>query len=414
MIKNLIQFIQSSPTPYHAVMTAEKTLIKNGFRAILFDEISSLTEGKYYLIKDDSTLIAFVLPAKIKQPDFQIIAAHTDSPNLRIRREGHLPSENGDRLSLETYGGLIYHTWLDRDLSIAGRLFVQQEDGIKSQLIHLKDPLISIPSLAIHLDRRVNENLNLNPETHLQAIFNGNGDIKDYLSDVSGCQKNILSYDLSLYDTQPPKVLGLKGELLQSARIDNLAMCHAALTALIQTPKPQNLIPMIALFDHEEVGSLSQVGADSNLLPGVIENLISSKNQFLNSMDNSFLLSADMAHAKHPNYPDKHPAFSRPHINQGVVLKINENRRYATDGRSEAYIRHLCQKNDTPLQLYHHRNDIPCGSTIGPILAGKLNIATADIGNPMWGMHSIRETCGTHDHPLMISLMEMFFQERIF
>ena len=420
MIKELIDFIAASPTAFHAADNAQKKCIASGFEPIGFNDLSSLSAGKYCLLAGESTFIAFILPPGVKPSGFQIIASHTDSPHLRLRTKGYHGQAPFGLLSVETYGGLIYHTWLDRDLSIAGRLFVKTgKRKISSHLFHLKEPLVSLPSLAIHLNRNVNESLSLNPESQLNPIFySKRGDFNDYLSETTGIpQKDILSYDLCLYDTQAPAISGPSQELLHSARLDNLAMVHASLTALTQTLPEKGIVPLIALFDNEEVGSLSEVGAASNLLPKLLESLVFSfgkEKSFLDLMNQSIILSADMAHAEHPHHLDKHPQTSRPRLNQGPVLKINESKRYGTNGKTEAYLRYLCRQHDLPLQTYHHRYDLPCGSTVGPILAGKLNIITADLGNPLWGMHSIRETSGVKDHNNMVNLMKAFLKEKIF
>ena len=423
-IHDLLEFIYHSPTPFHAVEEMKSKLIEQGYSELRESDAWELTNNsKHFVTRNDSSLIAFIVGTKTKDASgFKIIGAHTDSPNLKLKPNPSYEKNGYLQLGVETYGGVLLTTWTDRDLSLAGRVIIKGKKQPQSKLILFDEPLLRIPQLAIHLNRDVNEKgLTLNKQNHLPPIFS--------LSDKKGSNKNllekrvaqklkcksadILNMELSLYDTQSGAIGGAEGEFIFSSRLDNLASCHAALQALTESKTKDPMTRVIAFYDDEEVGSDSAQGAGSPFLKDVLERLTlesdNPRETFFRSMANSFFISADMAHAVHPNYPEKHDPQHMPVLNGGPVIKCNSNQRYATEGVSSAWFEMLCKKAGVPVQKFVVRSDLGCGSTIGPITAANLGIRTVDVGNPMLSMHSIREMAGTKDHLPLIKAFKEYF-----
>ncbi len=423
-IHDLLEFIDRSPTPFHAVEEMKNKLIAQGYSELKESDVWELkANGKYFLTRNDSSLIAFIVGTKTKEASgFKIIGAHTDSPNLKLKPNPAYDQSGYLQLGVEVYGGVLLTTWTDRDLSLAGRVIVKNKKQPQSKLVCFNEPLLRIPQLAIHLNRDVNEKgLALNKQNHLPPIFSlagKKGSVKDLLEQRVAqklkCKStDILNMELSLYDTQPGSIGGAEEEFIFSGRLDNLASCHAALQALIESKAKDPMTRVIAFYDHEEVGSDSAQGAGSPFLKDVLERLTfesdNPRETFFRSMANSFFISADMAHAVHPNYSEKHDTKHMPILNGGPVIKCNSNQRYATEGVSSAWFEMLCKKAGIPVQKFVVRSDLGCGSTIGPITAANLGIRTIDVGNPMLSMHSIREMAGAKDHfPLIKAFKEYF------
>ena len=399
-------------------------MIEQGYSELKESDAWELTNNsKHFVTRNDSSLIAFIVGTKTKDASgFKIIGAHTDSPNLKLKPNPSYEKKGYLQLGVETYGGVLLTTWTDRDLSLAGRVIIKGKKQPQSKLILFEEPLLRIPQLAIHLNRDVNEKgLTLNKQNHLPPIFS--------LSDKKGSNKNllekrvaqklkcksadILNMELSLYDTQSGAIGGAEGEFIFSSRLDNLASCHAALQALTESKTKDPMTRVIAFYDDEEVGSDSAQGAGSPFLKDVLERLTlesdNPRETFFRSMANSFFISADMAHAVHPNYPEKHDPQHMPVLNGGPVIKCNSNQRYATEGVSSAWFEMLCKKAGVPVQKFVVRSDLGCGSTIGPITAANLGIRTVDVGNPMLSMHSIREMAGAKDHLPLIKAFKEYF-----
>lgn len=429
MVSDLLDFLHQSPSPFHAVHSAASRLVAAGFQELRAqDSWRELPAGRYYLRGGDSSLFAFVLPRKAPR-GFHIIGAHTDSPNLRLKPHAVYSKEGYGQLGVEVYGGVLLNSWLDRDLGLAGRVMVAGTGGdgepkIESRLVRIDRPLARVPQLAIHLDREVNDKgVVLNRQEHLAPIWTqGAVELADLTSLVAAehgfTAAQVLSHDLMLYDLTAPTLAGRHQEFLLSARLDDQAMCHAALRALLDSAdgaEERETIPLIALVDHEEVGSQSAQGAGSAAVPHLLERLAAARGAdregFLRMLAASMCISADMSHAIHPNYVDRHEARHRPQLNSGPVLKINTQQRYATSARGAAEFTRLCRAADIPLQTYTHRTDLPCGSTIGPITATLLGIETVDIGNPMLSMHSAREMAGAKDPELMGRVLAAFLAE---
>jgi len=418
---DLLRFIQASPTPYHAVESALALLAAAGFSRL--DEASSwkhLAPGRYAVARGGA-VVAFVLPPGPVR-GFRVVGAHTDSPNLRLKPRPEYAKAGYHQAGVEVYGGALLNSWLDRDLGLAGRVVLRRGEQLETRLLRVDRPIARVPQLAIHLDREVNDRgLVLHRQEHLPPVLGLTGaDAPAGLRALCAAELQVdpgdlLSFDLMFHDLTAPAVGGLSGEFIFSARLDNQAMCHAALRALIEAA-PQAAegapLPVAALFDHEEVGSNSAAGAGAPLLPVIFERLVlaagGDRDDLHAALARSLCVSADMAHAVHPNYPDRHEARHRPALNAGPVIKVNSQQRYATCGRTASLFEDLCRRHGVPVQYYAHRTDLPCGSTIGPITATLLGIPTVDVGNPMLSMHSAREMAGTADPALMTRALAAF------
>lgn len=417
MIDDLLSYLRASPTPFHAVQQARQRLEAHGFRAL--DEAEPwdrLAAGAYVVTSSGTNLFAFVLPdAREHRRQFRIIGAHTDSPNLRLKPNAEYTTEGYAQLGVEVYGGVLLNSWLDRDLGIAGRVLVRDDHGaIASHLVCIDRPLLRVPQLAIHLDREVNEKgLVLHRQDHLAPVLgleSSGASLGALIAAAAGVAADrVVGRELMLFDLTPPTLGGVAGELIFSARLDNLAMCHAAVTAMQRVARP-TAIPVIALFDHEEVGSASAAGAGSAVLPRILERLVASREDFHQACARSTCISADMSHAVHPNYASRHDPRHRPQLNGGPVIKTNTQQRYATTAATAAMFAQLCHAEGVPVQQYVHRTDLPCGSTIGPITSTLLGIATVDVGNPMLSMHSARELAGAKDPELMTRVLARYLQ----
>jgi aspartyl aminopeptidase len=419
--QDLVAFLSQSPSPFHCVQEAKERLLAKGFTALDESEDWRCTPGEGYVVtRGGSSLIAFRVGQKApSDAGFCIVGAHTDSPNLRLKPRFAKTKEGILQFDVDVYGGVLLATWGDRDLGLAGRVVIREDKGFRSALLRVDKPLCRVTNLAIHLNREVNEKgLAFNKHQHLAPIvahWNATGTPGDAVrawvaESLQVSPEQIVGHDLSLFDIQKPTLGGQHDEFIFSARLDNQAMCHAAVSAILQTESAQEKTAVIALFDHEEVGSSSTRGADGPFLDEVLSRLAGSLEQRAKAYARSYMISADMAHAVHPNYSEFHDVNHMPRLNAGPVLKTNYNQRYASDGESSALFRHLCQKSDVPCQEFVNRPDLACGSTIGPISAAKLGIRTVDVGNPMLSMHSIREMAGSADPALMATVQSAFLR----
>ena len=417
----LLPFIDASPSPFHACATAAAQLEAAGF--VELDEAEAWPSGPgRHLIRRGGSLVAWATDVHHTPTDgFRIIGAHTDSPNLRIKPQpdaGHLGYR---QLAVEVYGGALLNSWLDRDLGLSGRVVVRGGTGAEERLLRIDRPLLRVAQLAIHLDRDIGERgLLLNPQQHLSPIW-GLGDPTPggfaslLAAELAVDAGAILAWDLMAHDLAPATLAGADSELISAPRLDNLCSAWAGLEALLAVtgdgvaPGP---IPVLVLFDHEEIGSASERGAASVLLPTVVERigagLGGTRDDLFRALAGSVCCSADMAHATHPNYADRHEPNHKIRLNGGPVLKVNSNLRYATDGASAAAFVLACEQAGVPHQRYAHRSDMPCGSTIGPITAARLGIPTFDMGAPQLAMHSARELCGADDPAHYTAAMAAF------
>jgi aspartyl aminopeptidase len=421
LAKDLINFIDSSPTAFHAAQNIETTLKNKGFKELPEDISWKIKkDGKYFVKRNDSSVIAFIIGTKTPaQSGFHIAGAHTDSPLLKIKTETENKSAGVVRVATETYGGPLINTWFDRDLGIAGKVMVKTDKGYVSKLINIKKPLAIIPSLAIHLNREANKGFEFNPQNHLQAVISNDSEGKNILKsliakEIKTKEENIGEMDVFFYDLQKGSFIGTNEELFSSGRIDNLQMCHAILEALLNTAKCERTV-VAAFYDNEEIGSKTLMGADSNFTRSILERITllqgDGKDDYYRAISKSFLVSADGAHAQHPSFPEKHDPGYVPKLNKGPVIKLSASFRYATTAESSSYFTQLCEKSEVPFQKMANRSDVPSGSTIGPMSSASLGIKAVDIGNAMWGMHSVRETAGTLDHWYMTKVLTTFFGE---
>ena len=423
--ESLLKLIDASPTPFHATHELVTLLKAEGFAELQEADAWSLKKGgRYYVTRNDSSLVAFVMGSKpAEQAGFKIIGAHTDSPNLRLKPNPSYQKSGYVQLGVEVYGGVLLTTWTDRDLSLAGRVVLKSKKGQPvSRLLKIDRPLLRIPQLAIHLNREINETgLILNKQRHLPPILqlaennlSSEKVLKDLVAQELKCKAGeIVSLDLALYDVQASTFAGANEEFIFAPRLDNLASCHAATLALLEASKQDSATRVLAFYDHEEVGSETAQGGESPFLKDALERMVmdsaNPREALMRAIAHSIFISADMAHAVHPNYSDKHEERHLPLINAGPVIKTNANQRYATEGVSSAHFELMCQRAGVNVQKFVVRSDMGCGSTIGPMTAANLGIRTVDVGNPMLSMHSIREMAGSQDHGDMIQVFKEYF-----
>lgn len=412
--RDLIGYLDASPSPYHAVATAAGWLDRAGFARQ--DERAAWSSPTRGYVARGGTLVAWSAPAGgAASSPFLIVGAHTDSPNLRIKPRPDTGRAGYRQLGVEVYGGVLLNSWLDRDLGLSGRVTVRGADGPEERLVLVDRPMLRVPQLAIHLDRDVNERgLQLNRQQHLAPVWGlgraTDGEFARFLAEEA--EGDVLAWDVMVHDLTPAAILGRDDDLLASGRIDNLASCWAGLRALAAS-EPDEALHVVCLYDHEEIGSQSATGADSTLLTTVLERLVlaagGDREAFHRALAGSWCASVDGAHATHPNYADRHEPEHQIRINEGPVIKRNSNERYATHADSEAMLRLAAERAGVPLQQFVVRSDLGCGSTIGPITAARLGVSTVDLGIPMLSMHSARELCGTHDPALLASLLQSWF-----
>lgn len=421
--RQLIEFIDASPTPWHAVAQTRQRLIAQNYTELSEAQSWQLQPNSgYFVVREEASLIAFCTGAEMTSTQFRIIGAHTDSPGMRVKTSG--AQENGGylRLNCEVYGGPILATFTDRDLALAGRILVKDgsTQGFSSRLYDSKKALVRLPNLPIHLNRSVNDD-GLKIKKHkdlnlllgsLHEALSAHDSFSQWLCETVAIERNdLLGFELLPYDAQPGAFFGMHDEFIAVRQLDNLASCHAAITALLNTTDT-TATKVTALFDHEEVGSSSYAGAGGSFLQDVLQRIAHAfndeKDALIKTMARSWLASADMAHAWHPSHSDCYDGLHHLIVNQGTALKINSSQRYATNAIGEALFMQVAEKANVPVQKYVHRADLSCGSTIGPVCATRLGIRTMDIGVPMWAMHSARESCGAHDQAHYLNWMRAF------
>ena len=415
----LLDFLHASPTPYHAVKSMADTLNANGFQKLVEGDNWSLQQGgRYYVTRNDSSIVAFCVGDTSK--GFRMVGAHTDSPCLKVKPKPEITKHNYLQLGVEVYGGALLNPWFDRDLSLAGRVqYVAADNQLKSQLVNFEKPIAIIPSLAIHLDRDANKNRTVNPQTDIPPVLlqlkeGEKPDFREILKEQliaqgqTDCQE-VMEFDLSFYDTNPPAIIGMNNDFIASARLDNLLSTYVGLHTLINHQQG-DATALLVSNDHEEVGSKSATGAQGPLLKNVLERIVGSGEALTQAMSRSMLISTDNAHAVHPNYSGRHDGNHGPVINKGSVLKINANQRYATNDETASLFTLLSRKVNVDIQHFVTRTDLGCGSTIGPLTAGELGLKTLDIGLPTFGMHSVRELAGTKDAYELTTVLDEFFK----
>lgn len=422
-IQRLTDFLDQSPTPFHAVKVMGQRLKEAGFEQ-LSDSQSWVLEpgGRYFVTRNDSAIIAFTKGrSSVFANGLRVAGAHTDSPCLKLKPTPSVQKKGYVQLGVEVYGGALLNPWFDRDLSLAGRVDYEAQDGtVASALFDAQKPIAFIPSLAIHLDRTANDGRKINPQTEMAPIVavagkEGEFDLDSMLLEELAKQgmepQSILAHELMFYDTQGASLVGLQQEFLASSRLDNLLSCFVAVESLIAAGDKSASI--VVCNDHEEVGSVSSSGAQGPFLRAVIDRLLQAEDAALDGFDRlmsmSSMLSIDNAHGVHPNFADRHDDSHGPMLNAGPVIKINANQRYASNSHTTALFKKLCNKVGVPSQSFAMRADMACGSTIGPITAASLGLETVDVGVPTFGMHSIRELAGSEDAEAMAKVVAAFF-----
>lgn len=412
--RRLLDFLDASPSCYHAVDNLARRLEAEGYERLREAEPWTLrTGGKYYAVRGDSSLAAFRVPGGVPA-GFMLAAAHSDSPTYKVREEAEvLSAGNCVRLAVEPYGGMIARSWLDRPLSVAGRLVVRREGGIATQLVNVDRDLLVIPSVAIHLDREVNQGTALKANTDLLPLLGcgtERGRFRALLAEAAGVpEEDILSTELFLYPRASAVVLGAEGEFVASPRLDDLLCVFGCLEGFLAA-KEGGSVPVLCVFNNEEVGSGTRQGADSTFLTDVLERISTALGRDWRLMAvNSFLVSADNAHAVHPAHPELSDGAERPVLNGGVVLKYNAGQKYTTDAVSGAVFREVCRAADVPVQRYSNRADLPGGSTLGNISSAHLSIPSVDIGLPQLAMHAAYEVAGSRDTALLVRAMAEYF-----
>ena len=399
--EGLLGFLDASPTPFHATKNMAMMLDNAGFEKLNELETWNLQKGnKYYLTRNGSSLIAFTYPGTL---DYTMVGAHTDSPNLKLKPNPIMKEHGVVKFAVEPYGGVLLNPWFDRDLSLAGKVsYLDSKNEIQSSLIDVVKPLAMIPSLAIHLDEKANSERSINKQTDILPVMTTNEDFefeefikwqlsKNEIHDVQDLYAN----ELSFYDTQKASFLGLHNDFIASARLDNLLSCYVGLLSICSIENDKAMI--FVANDHEEVGSDSSSGAGGSFLENTLRRAFSDYDTYMKMVRSSILLSCDNAHAIHPNYPSKHDKNHAPLINKGSVIKVNANQRYASNTTTISKFMNVAKSFGEPYQEFVTRSDMGCGSTIGPITATRIGIETLDVGLPTYGMHSIRELCGSDD-----------------
>lgn len=416
----LFDFLSRATTPFHAVSAMTASLDAAGFESLdkTGQGVSTHPGGRYYLTRNDSSLIAFTHGAEHAPRDgLHMVGAHTDSPCLMVKPNPERLRQGCFQLGVEVYGGALLNPWFDRDLSLAGRVSYADEHGsLATGLLDFRSPLAVIPSLAIHLDREANSARSINPQTDILPLLAlaGAGEepaLRDLLAgtlkDSGHPVARVLDYELCFYDVQPPALVGLNEEFIASARLDNLLSCYTGLQALLASDPAHS--SLLVCNDHEEVGSTSAVGAQGPMLRSLLMQLAGDEKAFARMLDRSVMISADNAHAVHPNYADRHDECHGPRLNGGPVIKHNANQRYATSSETAGLYRLLAEQEGIPVQSFVVRTDMACGSTIGPLTAAELGVRTLDVGVPTLAMHSVRELAGSEDARNLWRVLRRFF-----
>ena len=425
--RGLIEFLDKSPVNFYAARTVAERLDAAGYVCIDPKDAWNIAPGgKYYMVKNDSAVFAVEIPRKAApSAGFRIISAHSDSPTFRIKPNPEMVTDGGIvKLNVEVYGGPIFYTWFDRPLSIAGRVILRGDNPLnpRHELVKFDSPLLTIPHLAIHFNRAVNEGNKLSAQKDMLPVIGiikeraeADGLLVRMVADKLGCKvEDILDFDLSLYDTTPACLVGMNEEFVSSGRLDDLSMVHAALEALLTAEGECPQMRVMAIFDNEETGSGTKQGAASpvlaNMLRRVVESLGGGAEVFARCIANSFMVSADNAHAFHPNYAEKYDPINHPVPGGGPVIKINARCKYMTDADSAGVFKAICEKAGVPCQMFVNHSDVAGGSTLGNILTAQMDLRGVDMGNALWAMHSVRETGSALDQAYTVKAFKTFYE----
>ncbi|TCL54986.1 aspartyl aminopeptidase [Kineothrix alysoides] len=416
-VYQMLKFIEESPTCFHAVENVQEQLKKEGYLPINENEEWKLsTGGKYYVNRNGSALIAFRLPEK-EIKGFHMVASHSDSPCFKIKEIPEMAvEEQYVKLNVEPYGGMIMSTWMDRPLSVAGRVVVTENGSLVSRTVTVDRDLLIIPNMAIHMNRDINKGMEYNAQTDMLPLYGGIDSRNSFLSLIAGAAgvkaEDVLSSDLFLYNREAGRILGAEGEFVSAPRLDDLECVYASMRAMLASKSEENVNLMI-VFDNEEVGSMTRQGAASTFLQDTLlricESLSLTKSGYCRMLADSFMISADNAHGVHPNHPEKADPTNRPYLNGGIVIKYHGSQKYTTDAVSAAVMKDICKRAEVPFQTYANRSDIAGGSTLGNISAAQVPVSTVDIGLAQLAMHSAYETAGSLDVEAMIKALSCFY-----
>lgn len=427
IVSGLLEFLDKSPVNFYAARTVTERLDASGYtRLDPKDAWNIVPGGKYYMVKNDSAVFAVDIPVNADPAaGFRIISAHSDSPTFRIKPNPEMVSDGGIvKLNVEVYGGPIFYTWFDRPLSVAGRVVLRSDDPLnpRHELVKFDRPLLTIPHLAIHFNRAVNEGNHLSAQKDMLPVIGiikeraeADGLLVRMVAEELKCKvEDILDFDLSLYDTTPACLVGMNEEFVSGGRLDDLSMVHAALEALLSAEGECPQIRVMAIFDNEETGSGTKQGAASpvlaNMLRRVVESLGGGAEDFARSIAGSFMVSADNAHAFHPNYGEKYDPTNHPVPGGGPVIKINARCKYMTDADSAGVFKAICEKAGVPCQMFVNHSDVAGGSTLGNILTAQMDLRGVDMGNALWAMHSVRETGSALDQVYTVKAFKTFYE----
>lgn len=418
--EELLKFLDKSVSVFHAIDTVKSNLLDAGFEELKEENKWSIQkDGKYFVVRNDSSIIAMHIPTR-NPKGFHIVATHGDSPCFKLKEKPEMGvDEKYIKLNTEPYGGMIMSTWMDRPLSIAGRIAVEVDGKIQTRLVQIEEDLLVIPSMAIHMNREANKGMEYNAQVDMLPLFACKSEDQEKVLDKIAAAANveiedILGHDLFLYTRDKGRMLGANGEFILAPRLDDLMCVHSSIQAFVETI-PNEYITVCAVFDNEEVGSGTMQGADSTFLEDTLSRIVEStygrELEYKRLLADSFLISADNAHALHPNHPEKADPTNKPYINGGVVIKFHGSQKYTTDAVSAATIKLLCKKADVPYQTYNNRSDMAGGSTLGNISTSHVSIPSADIGLPQLAMHSAMETAGVKDLQYAVDMFKVFYAE---
>lgn len=421
--KELLTFIEKSPSSFHAIETIKEELNKNGFNELLESKAWTLEKGKkYYVTRNSSSIIAFNIGKDLDNYSFNMTASHSDSPVFKIKENYEIEAgKNYIQLNTEKYGGMLHATWLDRPLSVAGRLVVKDGNKLVTKLVDVDRDLALIPNMAIHMNRDANSGMKYNEQVDMLPLFGmaeeSKGTFMSVIAKAANVdEKDIISHDLFLYNRMKPSIWGSNEEFISSAKLDDLQCAYSSLKAFVSAYSSKS-VNVYCCFDNEEVGSQTKQGAGSTFLIDTLsrinEGLGKNKEDYHRAIASSFLLSADNAHAVHPNHPEKSDPTNKVYINQGIVIKYNANQRYTTDAVSAAVFKTICEKADVPFQSYTNRSDIAGGGTLGNVATTHISIKMVDIGLAQLAMHSSYETAGIKDTEYMIKAIEEFYNSHL-
>ena len=417
-VEGLFSFIDKSPSPFHAIEAMKEMLTEAGFIEVQENKSWELEKGSsYFVVRNDSAIIAFQLPNE-EVKGFHMVASHSDSPSFKIKENAELTLDKAyTKLNVEKYGGMIMSSWFDRPLSVAGRVYVHAEQGIEKRMIHFDEDLLVIPNLAIHMNREVNNGVKYSAQTDMCPVLSTTADKAQFvtlLAEKAGVNaEDVLGQDLYLYTRQKGLVVGVDKDMLMSPRLDDLECAYGSMQAMIEST-PDKFVNICAVLDNEEVGSGTRQGADSDFLYSTLKRIVyamgGNEETYMQAVAESFLISADNAHAVHPNHPEKADPTNRPVLNGGIVIKYSGNQKYTSDAFSGSVMKKLCMDADVPYQVFYNHSDVLGGSTLGNISTAHVSVASVDIGLPQLAMHSAVETAGVKDIEYLIKALKEFYK----